>query len=156
MRRILVQDDDFDINAEMQRLGSAEAGGIATFTGIVRAGGGTGPRITSLTLEHYPGMTEAALDKIATQAAAKWPLTACTIIHRTGTLQPGDNIVFVGAASAHRQAALQACTFLIDWLKTSAPFWKHECFEDGTARWVEAREADDEAVAKWKEESSFL
>jgi len=135
--RILVQTEDFDINAEMQRLTAENTGGIATFTGIVRAQNGAGPPITALTLEHYPGMTEAALAKIAEEAKNRWPLTACTIIHRTGRLIPGDNIVFVGTASAHRQAALASCAFLIDYLKTHAPFWKKEDFANGTSHWVE-------------------
>jgi molybdopterin synthase catalytic subunit len=135
--RILVQTEDFDVNAEMQHLAAHDAGGIATFTGIVRAHNGSGPAITALTLEHYPGMTEAALTKIAAGAKENWPLTACTIIHRTGRLTPGDNIVFVGTASAHRQAALASCAFLIDYLKTNAPFWKKEDFANGTSRWVE-------------------
>jgi len=135
--RILVQTEDFDINAEMQRLTAENTGGIATFTGIVRAQNGAGPAIIALTLEHYPGMTEAALAKIAEEAKNGWPLTACTIIHRTGRLIPGDNIVFVGTASAHRQAALASCAFLIDYLKTHAPFWKKEDFANGTSHWVE-------------------
>ncbi len=135
--RILVQTEDFDINAEMQRLTAENTGGIATFTGIVRAQNAAGPAITALTLEHYPGMTEAALEKIAREADSRWPLTACTLIHRTGRLTPGDRIVFVGTASAHRQAALASCAFLIDYLKTNAPFWKKEDFANGTSRWVE-------------------
>jgi molybdopterin synthase catalytic subunit len=135
--RILVQTEDFDINAEMQRLAAQNTGGIATFTGIVRTQNGTGPPITALTLEHYPGMTEAALAKIAEEAKNGWPLTACTIIHRTGRLIPGEKIVFVGTASAHRHAALASCAFLIDYLKTHAPFWKKEDFADDTSRWVD-------------------
>jgi molybdopterin synthase catalytic subunit len=148
MRRILVQTQDFDAGAELARLADAAAGGIASFTGIVR--GGAGPkRVTALTLEHYPGMTEKALERIAAEAAARFPLTGVTIIHRIGRLLPGQNIVFVAAASAHRQAALQAAAFLIDWLKTSAPFWKAEEYEDGKTAWVAARAADDAAASAW-------
>jgi molybdopterin synthase catalytic subunit len=147
MRRILVQTQDFESGAELALLADAAAGGIASFTGIVRASGPK--RVTALTLEHYPGMTETALERIAAEAEAKFPLTGVTIIHRVGRLLPGENIVFVAAASAHRQAALQATAFLIDWLKTSAPFWKAEEYEDGETAWVAARAADDAAAAGW-------
>jgi molybdopterin synthase catalytic subunit len=100
-------------------------------------------------LEHYPGMTERALQKIADEAWARWPLTGCTVIHRVGRLVPGAPIVLVLTASAHRAAALDSCAFLIDWLKTSAPFWKREEFADGRERWVEAKASDDAAAARW-------
>ncbi len=151
MPRILVQAADFNPGAELARLGGEETGGIASFTGIVRASHGAGPRIAALTLEHYPGMTEAALAKLAARAQARWALTGCTIIHRIGRLLPGENIVFVAAASAHRGDALQAVAFLIDYLKTSAPFWKAEEREDGTRHWVAARAADEAAAAGWDE-----
>ena len=147
--RILVQAAEFNPGAELARLAGAEVGGIASFTGIVRAGQGAGPRVSALTLEHYPGMTEAALSKIAARAQARWALTGCTIIHRIGRLLPGENIVFVAAASAHRGEALRAVEFLIDYLKTSAPFWKAEELETGERRWVAARAADDAAAAAW-------
>jgi molybdopterin synthase catalytic subunit len=147
MRRILVQTQDFDAGAELALLADAAAGGIASFTGIVRASGPK--RVTALTLEHYPGMTEKALERIAAEATARFPLTGLTIIHRVGRLLPGQNIVFVAAAGAHRQAALQAVAFLIDWLKVSAPFWKAEEYEGGETAWVEARAADDSAAAVW-------
>ena len=102
-----------------------------------------------MTLEHYPGMTERALTRIADQAAARWPLQACTLIHRIGRLLPGDPIVLVLTASPHRQAALDAISFLIDWLKTAAPFWKQEHFADGTASWVAHNETDTQAAARW-------
>ncbi len=144
--RILVQQAPFDVSAEIARLtaGRAGIGGIGCFTGIVRGGD-----VESLTLQHYPGMTERAIAAIAAEAAARWELLGCTIIHRIGLLLPGDPIVLVLAASPHRHAALEATGFLIDWLKTSAPFWKQERTADGTARWVEASEADDAAAAKW-------
>jgi len=118
------------VGAEMARLNVAGTGGIGSFVGTVRDDGG---RVRALNLEHYPGMTERAMGKIVEDAAARWPLLACTVIHRVGRLLPGENIVFVGAASAHRAAALQAAGFLIDWLKTSAPFWKREDFVGGGA-----------------------
>jgi molybdopterin synthase catalytic subunit len=147
MRRVLVQAQDFDPGAELALLADEAAGGIASFAGIVRASGPK--RVTALTLEHYPGMTETALERIAAEAAGRFPLTGVTIIHRVGRLLPGEIIVFVAAASAHRAAALQATAFLIDWLKTSAPFWKAEEYESGETAWVEARSADDDAAAGW-------
>jgi len=136
MRRILVQTEDFDPGAEVARLAGEAVGGIASFVGIVRAGTDPARRVVGLTLEHYPGMTETALERIAAQAQGRWELTGCTIIHRTGRLLPGQNIVLVAAASAHRAAALEATAFLIDWLKTGAPFWKMEEFENGEREWV--------------------
>ena len=150
MRRVLVQAGDFDPGAELAQLGDEANGGIASFIGVVRAGRAAEGRVAALTLEHYPGMTERALERIAAQAQARWALTGCTVIHRFGRLLPGENIVFVAAASPHREAALQATAFLIDWLKTSAPFWKAEEFETGGTRWVEARAEDETAAAAWK------
>ena len=150
MRRILVQTEDFAPGAELALLGDVAAGGIASFIGIVRKGGTADRPVRALTLEHYPGMTEKALERIAAEAERRWELTGCTVIHRTGRLLPGENIVFVAAASPHREAALQATAFLIDWLKTSAPFWKFEEFENGAAEWVAARATDEEAAASWK------
>jgi len=144
--RIVVGVADFDAGAEINRLNVAGTGGIGSFIGTVRDDGG---RIAALNLEHYPGMTERAMGRIIDEAASRWPLLACTLIHRVGRLRPGDNIVFVGAASAHREAALQATAFLIDWLKTAAPFWKREEFVDGRAAWVAARAEDDAAAASW-------
>lgn len=103
----------------------------------------------AMTLEHYPGMTERALDGICREAEARWPLLGCTVLHRVGRLLPGEGIVLVLAASAHRQAALDATGFLIDWLKTKAPFWKREEYADGASGWVEAREADEAAAGRW-------
>jgi len=146
VRRILVSAADFDPGAEMTRLNVPGTGGIGSFVGTVRDDGG---RVRALNLEHYPGMTERAMGKIVEDAAMRWPLLACTLIHRVGRLLPGENIVFVGAASAHRQAALHAAGFLIDWLKTAAPFWKWEEFADGQGAWVAARESDDAAARAW-------
>jgi molybdopterin synthase catalytic subunit len=146
---IRVQPDDFDVGAELSRLtaGRTDIGGVATFIGLVRdvANGGT---IGAMTLEHYPGMTEKKLAEIEAEAQRRWPLQATLIIHRYGRLEPGDRIVFVATASAHRQAALESCAFLIDWLKTKAPFWKLEETAAGP-QWVEARDSDDAATERW-------
>ncbi len=147
---IRVQREDFDIGAELARLteGNSRIGGLASFVGLVRdlADQGT---VSAMTLEHYPGMTEKRLAEIEAEARARWPLESVLIIHRYGRLEPGDRIVLVATTSAHRQAALESCAFLIDWLKTKAPFWK---LEEGTrgAAWVEAKESDDRAADKWK------
>lgn len=147
MPRISVQEAVFDLAAESAALaaGRDDIGGIASFVGICRADDG----IAAMVLEHYPGMTEKALAGIAAEAERRWPLTGCTIIHRVGRLEPGAPIVLVLTASAHRSAALESCAFLIDWLKTGAPFWKHEEFADGTTRWVEARAEDAAATSRW-------
>ena len=152
MAHIKVQAEDFDVGAEIAALiaGRTDIGGIGCFVGTVRADVRTaGPAVVGMTLEHYPGMTERAIARIADQAAERWPLLGCTVIHRVGPLRPGDSIVLVVAASAHRQAALDATGFLIDWLKTKAPFWKREDFADGGGAWVEAREDDDVAASRW-------
>ena len=139
----------FDIGAEMAALtaGQTAVGGVGSFVGVVRDD--PAHRLESLTLEHYPGMTEAAMTAIAAQACERWALLGCTVVHRVGRLVPGDGIVLVLTAAAHRQAALEATAFLIDWLKTRAPFWKRERFVDGGERWVDARQGDDEAAARW-------
>ncbi len=144
---IRVQREDFDIGAEIETLarGNAGVGGIASFVGVVRAGA---EAITALTLEHYPGMTERALEEIEAEARRRWPLAACLIVHRYGKLLPGERIVLVVTAAAHRQAAFEACEFLVDWLKTKAPFWKLETTRDGE-RWVEAKDSDDDAARRW-------
>ena len=149
---VRVQEEDFDVGAELARLSADNhaIGGVASFVGVVRARAGD-QAIDAMTLEHYPGMTEAKLAEIEAEANERWPLEASLIIHRYGRLEPGDNIVLVATASAHRQAALEACAFLIDWLKTKAPFWKLEETADG-AKWVDAREADDQAAQRWIEE----
>jgi molybdopterin synthase catalytic subunit len=149
MPRIAVQEADFDAGAELKQLMLSGPGGIGSFIGVVRGGGKGEPAITAMTLEHYPAMTAASLRGIVEQAQARWPLLGCTVIHRVGRLLPGEQIVFVGTASAHREAALQACAFLIDWLKTAAPFWKCEEYADGTRRWVEAKAHDEAQAAAW-------
>jgi molybdopterin synthase catalytic subunit len=148
MPTIRVQEAAFDLGAETAALlaGRTEVGGLASFLGICRGDDG----LTAMVLEHYPGMTERALARIAEEACARWPLTGCTVIHRVGRLVPGDPIVLVLTASPHRAAALESCAFLIDWLKTKAPFWKREEFGSGAARWVEAKAEDDAAAAKWQ------
>ena len=147
MARISVQEAVFDLATESAALaaGRADVGGIASFVGMCRADDG----IAAMVLEHYPGMTEKALTGIAAEAERRWPLTGCTIIHRVGRLEPGAPSVLVLTASAHRSAALESCAFLIDWLKTGAPFWKREEFADGTTRWVEARAEDEAATSRW-------
>jgi molybdopterin synthase catalytic subunit len=146
---VRVQEADFDIGAELAALtaGNHRIGGLGVFVGLVRDIAGGKP-VSAMSLEHYPGMTERQLEAIEAEARARWPLDASLIIHRVGDLAPGDNIVLVACASAHRQAALDATAFLIDWLKTKAPFWKREETPDG-ARWVDARESDDTAAARW-------
>ena len=146
---IRVQREDFDVGAEMAALtrGSAAAGGVAAFVGLVRDGEGDG-RITAMTLEHYPGMTERALAAIEAEARRRWPLAASLIIHRYGRLEPGQRIVLVVTAAAHRAAAFAACEFLVDWLKTKAPFWKLEETASG-ARWVAAQDSDEDAAKRW-------
>ncbi len=152
MARVLVQDAPFDIAAETAALtaGRTDVGGVGSFLGVCRADDG----LAALVLEHYPGMTERAIGRIVDQAQARWPLTGCTVIHRVGRILPGEGIVLVLTASAHRAAALEACAFLIDWLKTSAPFWKREEFAAGTHRWVAARAEDDAATARWTQDAA--
>lgn len=147
---VRVQREDFDVGAEVRALtaGRHDIGGIVTFTGTVR-GEAKGRPITSMTLEHYPGMTEAELARVEAEALERWPLAASLVIHRYGELRPGDNIVLVVTASAHRHAAFEAAEFLMDYLKTRAPFWKKETAADGSGGWVDARESDDAALARW-------
>jgi len=146
---VSVTEADFDIGAEIDRLaaGNRNIGAVVSFTGLVRELAGDGA-ISAMTLEHYPGMTERALREIAAEARARWPLDGVRIVHRVGPLAPGDRIVLVLTASRHRHAAFEAAEFLMDYLKTRAPFWKREDGRDG-ARWVDAREADDGAAARW-------
>ena len=147
---IKVQHEDFDIGAELAQLtqGNTKVGGLASFVGLVRDLADQGA-VSAMTLEHYPGMTEKRLAEIEAEARARWPLEEVLIIHRYGRLEPGDRIVLVATTSAHRQAALESCAFLIDWLKTKAPFWKLEEGAKGAA-WVEAKASDDKAAEKWK------
>lgn len=147
---IRVQEQPFDVGAELQALksGNHNIGGTVVFVGSVRDFS-EGTAVSAMTLEHYPGMTEKALADIDAEARRRWPLDASLVVHRFGRLSPGDDIVLVITASAHRHAAFEACHFLIDWLKTKAPFWKLE--EDGTvSRWVDAKSSDDAATARWE------
>lgn len=146
MITITVEDRPIDIAAQFSGLGTADVGGIATFTGLVRGDDG----VCVLELEHYPSVTEATLRRLAEQAAERWELDAVRITHRVGRMVPGDLIVFVGAAAPHRAAALEACAYLIDRLKTDAPFWKKET-RGMDERWVEPRDSDDAAAARWDE-----
>jgi molybdopterin synthase catalytic subunit len=147
IRHIAVREEDFDATAELARL-SDGAGGVASFIGVVRGESG-GRALAAMRLEHYPGMTEKALERLADAAEARWQLTGCTIIHRTGRLTPGQNIVLVATASTHRAEALAATAYLIDQLKTAAPFWKAEEFCSGGTEWVAARDADAHAAKSW-------
>jgi molybdopterin synthase catalytic subunit len=150
---IRVQQQPFDAGAELAALkaGQRSIGGTVMFLGTVRDLS-DGENVRAMTLEHYPGMTEKALAEIEAEALARWPIDASLIIHRYGRLEPGEDIVLVITASAHREAAFAACHFLIDWLKTKAPFWK---LEEGTegANWVEARDSDEHAAARWEKQS---
>ena len=147
---IRIQREDFDIATEIAALseGRADIGALATFTGLCRDEGG---RLSALELEHYPGMAEAELGRVAREAAQRWPLTGLVAIHRYGLIRPGENIVLVIAASAHRHAAFSGAEFMMDFLKTRAPFWKREHLVTGeTGGWVEARDADDAALERWR------
>ncbi|RVT39851.1 molybdenum cofactor biosynthesis protein MoaE [Sphingobium algorifonticola] len=137
--------EDFDPAEELAALERLGGGAVASFTGLVRGGDG----LTTLRLDHYPAMTEAQVTRIAAEAASRWPLLGIRIVHRIGTLEPGDRIVFVGTASAHRRVALESCAFLIDWMKSHAPFWKKESFADGRERWVEAKAEDVVKADAW-------
>ena len=146
---IRVQGEDFDIGAEIARMteGNTKIGGLASFVGLVRDYAGD-ETITSMTLEHYPGMTEKQLERLEAEARERWDLRDVLIIHRYGKLMPGDRIVLVVTASTHREASLESCQFLIDWLKTNAPFWKLEDMGSG-AKWVESRQEDFAAADRW-------
>lgn len=151
---IRVQQKDFDPGAEMAAVtaGRTDIGALASFVGLVRDRN-DGTEVGAMTLEHYPGMTEKQLAAIETEARQRWPLQEVLIVHRYGRLEPGDRIVLVITASAHRQAAFDSCQFLMDYLKTKAPFWKLEETEAG-ANWVDARASDDDAAARWAEDKS--
>jgi molybdopterin synthase catalytic subunit len=147
---VRVQHEDFSVEEEIRLLtaGRRDVGAVVTFSGLCRDDGGV---LAALELEHYPGMAEAEITRIALEAAARWPITGLTAIHRIGEIKPGENIVIVIAASAHRQAAFEAASFLMDFLKTDAPFWKKEHRTDGSAgEWVSAKEADDAATERWR------
>jgi molybdopterin synthase catalytic subunit len=143
---IRVQREDFDLNHEVTALaGDGEAGAVASFTGHVRKE----KDLSTLTLEHYPHMTEAEIGRVVAEAGTRWPLTGVTVVHRVGSLRPGDRIVLVAAASQHRHAAFAACEFVMDYLKTHAPFWKEET-RGHEHHWVEHRASDDEAAKRWQ------
>lgn len=148
---VRVQSGDFDVAAEVARItaGRTDVGAVVTFSGTVR-GSAAGKAITAITLEHYPGMTEAELARIEALAASRWSLQGTSIVHRVGRLLPGENIVLVVTAAAHRQAAFEAAEFLMDYLKTDAPFWKKEEVAGETPHWVDARESDELARERWQ------
>ncbi|KPH80276.1 molybdopterin synthase catalytic subunit [Bosea vaviloviae] len=146
---IRIQREDFDLAAEIAAIsaGRRDIGAVVSFTGLCRDEGAT---LAALELEHYPGMAEAEIARVAAQAAARWPLMGLLAIHRYGLVKPGDQIVLVIATSAHRRAAFEAADFMMDYLKTRAPFWKREHLADGTVGgWVEAKQEDDDAAARW-------
>ena len=152
---VRVQEADFDVGAELEALtrGNARIGGLASFVGLVRERhvrqGYHRDQVEAMTLEHYPGMTEQALEEIEAEAHRRWPLEATLIVHRVGRLEAGERIVLVAVGSPHREAAFEACEFLVDWLKTKAPFWKLE-ETPGGEKWVGAHEGDDQAAARWE------
>ena len=148
---VSIRTADFDAGAEIDRLRLVGVGAITTFSGIVR-NNAQNPDLVAMTLEHFPGMTEQEIQNIVEQACSRWPLTAVKVIHRIGRLLPQENIVFVGVASSHRQAAFDSAAFIMDYLKTRAPFWKKEETSAGTY-WVGAREIDDMALHKWTHSS---
>ena len=149
--KILVQREDFDCGAEVESVarGNPKVGAVASFVGLVRDANDEAT-VRTMTLEHYPGMTEREIGKIVEEARTRWKIVDATVIHRYGELAPTDQIVLVAVASAHRGDAFAACEFIMDYLKTRAPFWKKEHRSDG-ARWVEARSSDDEAAGRWEE-----
>ena len=145
MSRVSIQEEGFDAGAELALLEAAGGGAVASFTGVVRGEND----MVALELHHYPAMTAAQVGRIVEEAMDRWPLLGVRVIHRFGRLKPGEHIVFVGTASRHRTAALESCAFLIDWLKSEAPFWKKEYFADGRANWVEARVEDEAKARGW-------
>ena len=147
---IKIQNEDFDVSKETQKIHDNESGAIVNFIGLVRDHTEhNDEQIISMTLEHYPGMTESEIDKIVQKSIKKWDLTGITVIHRVGKLFVSDQIIFVGVASKHRQNAFDACNFIMDWLKTKAPFWKIE-ESKSERKWVESRQSDEDAIYKWK------
>ena len=149
--KVKIQNDDFDVSKEMKKLQTNETGAIVNFVGIVRGKDGkTNEDIFSMTLEHYPGMTELEIESIVTNSTTRWDISAVTVIHRIGKLFSSDQIVFVGVASKHRQNAFDACNYIMDWLKTKAPFWK---IEEGSQekKWVEFNLSDSKATKKWEQ-----
>ena len=148
MQKVLISEADFDVRAEYDALKKAGVGAVVMFAGIVRDMA-KDPQLIAMTLEHYPGMTEQEIENIILQAEARWPLQGVRVIHRVGRLLPQENIVFVGTASAHRAAAFESAAFIMDYLKTNAPFWKKEESKTGSS-WVDARQADETALYKWR------
>ncbi len=146
--RVLVHEDDFDLGAEVARFGQGrrDTGAVVTFTGRVRD---TEDTLAAMEIEHYPGMTQSALEEIAQTAQMRWSLADVLVIHRYGTLTPGAQIMMVGTAAAHRRDAFEAADFLMDYLKSRAPFWKREIGKDGTATWVDAKADDEDALGRW-------
>jgi molybdopterin synthase catalytic subunit len=154
---VSVQDEDFDPGLEIARLGAVgagDAGAVATFVGLVRGDPAATATVVALELEHYPGMTERSIGDIVAQAQRRWNLLAVRVIHRIGRLAVGDRIVFVGVASRHRGDAFAACEFIMDYLKTRAPFWKKAWDSQGQGQWVDARESDSRAAARWRDQPS--
>ena len=149
MQKILISEADFDIRAEYDALKKTGVGAVVMFAGIVRDTA-KDPQLIAMTLEHYPGMTEQEIENIILQAEARWPLQGVRVIHRVGRLLPQENIVFVGTASAHRAAAFESAAFIMDYLKTNAPFWKKEESKTGSS-WVDARQTDEAALYKWQD-----
>ena len=145
MKRVAIQAEDFDVGAELAALEALGGGGVASFTGVVRGGDG----LVALELEQYPAMTQAQVGRIVDEAMGRWPLLGVSVIHRFGRLEPGARIVFVGTASRHRTAALESCAFLIDWMKSDAPFWKKEHFAGGATQWVAVRDEDAVKAQGW-------
>jgi molybdopterin synthase catalytic subunit len=147
---VRIQEADFDLGAELAalRAGDTRIGALASFVGLVRDIN-DGSHVSEMTLEHYPGMTEKALEEIVTEAKSRWDIYGALVIHRVGPLQPCDQIVLVAVTSAHRGEAFAACEFIMDYLKARAPFWKREATPEG-ARWVDARDSDDSAATRWQ------
>ncbi|MES9941223.1 MAG: molybdopterin synthase catalytic subunit MoaE [Candidatus Thiodiazotropha sp. 6PLUC2] len=154
MFSISIESEPFDPNLEVDLLrgDNPAIGAVVSFVGLMRDLN-DGDRVDHLFLEHYPGMTEKALEKIVSVAFERWSLQGCRVVHRVGALKPTDPIVLVAVASSHRKEAFKACEFIIDYLKTQAPFWKKEATENGE-RWVDARQSDDEAIRQWSEENN--
>ena len=148
--RVSIQREDFDLGREVEALRCADAGigAVASFIGTVRDAS-EGRDVRRMELEHYPGMTEGAIERMIDEALRRFDVRGARVIHRIGPMEPGEQIVMVAVTAAHRHAAFQACEFLMDYLKTQAPFWKKEHGSDGSAHWVDARVADDEALARW-------
>ncbi|MBQ0796348.1 molybdopterin synthase catalytic subunit MoaE [Zhongshania sp.] len=149
--RVLIHEADFDVSEECRALVSSNrCGAVAQFVGVMRDYN-EGDDVVAMELEHYPGMTERSIESIIERANTRWPLLSVTVIHRVGKLLPGAQIVFVGVGAMHRHAAFAACEFIMDYLKTEAPFWKKEKKSDGSERWVDARVSDAESLARWAE-----